>query len=264
MKKLFALLLAMLMLLSLCACGKSNEEYKPSGDIVTQEEQLMPGEAGKLTIYGEADIQLVYNTSGNVIAVSALNQQADSIASAYDFAEKTCTLAVLELIDQILDSEIPLTKGFILIRQEPGSEPISDDFLTNIQEDAQANKGEYPVIVTGAKELSKDGLFNVDTALLALKLNQPSLEGATLSYSEEPVGGSYSIFCTDAEGNTKEYAVGAVDGSVTEVESSQETEQADENATEPVPESDVFDPIPDTEANKGTDGGVDNGSVNFD
>ena len=264
MKKLFALMLATLMLLSLCACGKSEAEYQ-SGMVATEpQEMLMPDEAGKLTIYSEADIQVVYNEKGNVIAVTALNQPAERIVNTYDFAEKTCSLAVLELVDMVFDESLLTTRSCILVRQEPGSATPSDDFLKNILDDAQLNKGEYPVIVTGADELNADGLFSAKTAQTVLNASHPATEGSTIVCSGDPVGGSYSFFCTDVEGNTKEYAVGAIDGTVTEIESSQETEQTEQEETEPIPESEIFDPIPDTEANAGADGGVDNGSINFD
>ena len=264
MKKFFTLMLAILMLLSLWACGKTEDDYLPQSDVVQPEAERLPDEAGKLTIYAEADLQLVYNTAGNIIAVTALNQPAEEIADSYDSAEKTCPIAVLELIDLIIDSEIPFTKGFILVRQEPGSATPGDNFLKNIKEDAQLNKGEYPVIVTGTEELDSEGLFSKETAIEALNAAYPTVEGNTIVCAEDPVGGSYSIFCTDAEGNTKEYAVSAVDGAVVEVEQSEEGEPTDLEQTDPTPESDIFDPIPDTEANKGTDGGVDNGSIDFD
>ena len=264
MKKIFALMLAVLMVLGLWACGKTGDSYLPQSDVVQPEAEKLPDEAGKLTIYAEADIQLVYNDAGNVIAVTALNQPAEEIAESYEFTGKTCPMVVLELIDFVVDSELPFTKGFVLVRQEPGSSTPSDDFLKNIREDANLNKGEYTVLVTGAAELDKEGLFGKDTAIDALKASYPVVEGNTVVCADDPVGGSYSIFCTDAEGNTKEYAVSAVDGTVSEITASEQTEPQDTGATDPVPESDVFDPVPDTEANKGADGGADNGSIDFD
>ena len=264
MKKIFALMLAVLTVLGLWACGKTEDNYLPQSDVVQPEEEKLPDEAGKLTIYAETELQLVYNSAGNVISVTALNQPAEDIANSYDFTEKTCSIAVLELIDLVIDGELPFTKGFILVRQEPGSSTPGDDFLKSIREDAQLNKGEYPVIVTGTGDLDKEGLFSKETAIDALIAGYPAVEGNTVVCSEDPVGGSYSIFCTDAEGNTKEYAVSAVDGTVNEVATSEQTEPQSTEATDPIPESDVFDPIPDTEANKGADGGVDNGSVKLD
>lgn len=261
MKKLFAFALAVLMVLSLWACGKNNEEYVPGIDN-TEPVALMPNEAGRLTIYGEADLQLVYNESGNVISVAALNKQAEDIAKTYNHAEKACPLAVMELIDLIVEQNLTIAKGFILIRQEPGSAVISEEFLKNILEDAQLNKGSYAVIVTSADELDKDGLFSKETALAALKAGQPSVEGCTLSCSDTPVGGSYTVYCTNVDGITTEYSVSAIDGSSIALESAEQGEPQETEETEP-PESDIFDPIPDTEANQGTDGGVDNGSVDF-
>lgn len=263
MKKLFALVLAVLMALSLWACGKSNGEYLPSADS-TEPVALMPNEAGKLTVYGEADLQLVYNESGNVIAVTALNEQAEPIASTYDFVEKACPLAVMELIDLIVDQNLTIDKGFVLVRQEPGSAAISEDFLKNILEDAQLNKGSYAVIVTGADELDKDGQFSKETALAALKAGQPMVEGCTLNCSDTPMGGSYTIYCTSVDGVTTEYSVSAIDGSAIVLENAEEGEPQELQETEPIPETDIFDPNPDIDGLQGTDGGVDNGSVDFD
>lgn len=263
LKKLFSLALVVLMLLSLWACGKQDDEYKSDTDATEPQTKLLPDEAGKLTIYCETDLQIVYNDSGKVIAVTALNEPAEDIASSYEFAEKDCSLAALELIDQILDQNPPLSKGFILIRQELGSATPGDDFLKKLQGNAQLNKGGCEVIVVAADELDQDGLFSKEIALTVLKTSSPAVEGSTLSCSDTPTGGSYTITCTDAEGNVTQYSVGAVDGSVIQLETAEETEPESTTDEETTPESDIFDPIPDTESNQGTDGGMDDGSVEF-
>lgn len=265
LKKIFAVALAALMLLSLFACGKSEDEYISgnNNEFAAHEVELLPNEAGKLTIYAEADLQLVYDKTGKVIALTALSAQADDIASNYEFADKDCAQAAVELIDLIIDGNISITKGYILIRQELGAASPSDDFLSAVQESALQNKGEYKVVTVSVEDLDADGLFSKDTALAVLAASQPTTEGCILECSDEPIAGSYSVFCTTAEDLTIEYSISALDGSVFQAENNSQEEQEPTDETDPTPESDIMDPIPDTEANKGTDGGVDNGSVEF-
>lgn len=263
LKKVFTLALAALMLLSLWACGKQEDTYQSGTDAVVSQTKLMSDEAGKLTIYCESELQLIYDEAGKVIAVLPLSETAKDIASSYEFAEKDCASAVLELIDQLLDQDLLLSKAFILIRQEPGSATPGDDFIKTLQENAQQNKGSYPVIVAAADELDQDGLFSADIALAVLKVSYPAVEGLTLDCAEAPVGGSYTVTCTDADGNVTAYSIGAIDGTVSVLENQEQNEPEDATIPDPIPESDIFDPIPDTEAIQGADGGVDNGSVDF-
>ena len=262
LKKLLAVALAAVLMLSLFACGKK-DEYQPTDDAAEEIAQnLINGEAGRLTIYAEADMQIVYDKDGDILDIIALSTIAEEIVNAYDFAEKDTSLAVKELIDSIVDLEIVISKGYVMIRQEPGSATPNDTFLKDIHEEAKQNKAELSIVLLSAEELDANGYFSAEIAVDILTAQVPTVEGSVFNCSDEPIGGSYQIFCTDSANITTEYAVGAIDGSIVLMENSNQEEEPQEGTNiDETPDSDVFDPISDHEANAGTDGATDNGSI---
>ena len=261
MKRFMALVLATVMLLTLCACGKDKkkEKKKESDKASHQVAELLPGEVGRLTIYCDNPVQVIYDKSGKVLGLAG----NETLVNACSITDKDYAVIITELLDLICDQNLAPTRTCILLRQEPNSETPNDKYLDTILEAAKLNKGEYPIIVTAASDLDEEGLFDQKTALAVLRASVPDLDGYSVNCDTEPVGGSYTAYCTNADGVTVEYSIVATDGSVIIVEPKEEAEDLDADPWADIPESDIIDPITDAEMIAGADGGVDDGSVDF-
>lgn len=271
LKKLCALALAALMLLSLWACGKKDDpqqqwQQMEQDAVAPDEEVFVEQAAGRVYLHAGGHIQISYDAEGNVLAVVGENDIGLKADAAYgDPTGKPCAQVVKELIDLLITQNSSSIQNFVLVRQELGSANPAEDFMQKIETEAAANSKSYPVFAVAADDCDTDGCFSANVAEAMLKLAIPATADLTLVCSGTPSALVYTILGTDSNKVTTNYLVDALTGqvSIAQTDDGQETfeEFVDTEEDEPIPESDVFDYVPDED---GTDGGVDNGSVDFD
>lgn len=263
MKKLLSVLLAAVMLLTLCACGKADDYTSPDGDADASADAPQLSDAvGRVVISADAEFQVAYDENGNAVGVINQNALAEAVADSYsDFAGKSCPQVVRELIDAVFEQNTVIDRGYVLIQLELGSALPSDSFLADVADEARLNKGAYGVVAVSAADLDADGRFNKATVLAILEAFLGGTEGLTVTCAEAPADGSYSITCTDSSSQSTDYYVHTQTGAVVLADGAEQTEAQDPDAAQDIPESDIFDPISDIDAAAGADGGVDSGTV---
>lgn len=244
-KKLSAIILAAVMLLSLWACGK-----KDDGGInyIQQEQQAIEKAAGTLLLQAGVELTIPYDKDGKVTAIISTTEDATAVDDAYmEYDGKTCAQVVLELVELINVSFSDNLQGFVFVRQEPGSADPSEDFIKTLRTTVAGNTARLPVIVVAADELDADGYIGAATTEAILDAYLGGIEGLTVTYDFGKTESSHSATCTDANGVVTTYLINAVNGAVEVYQESTDPQQ--EPPLDPNEFSDIIDEdmIPDYE-----------------
>ncbi len=198
MKKLFAVLLSIALVLSLLsACGETGK--KPSGNLNT-----VPTVCGMLVLTTQTSATITYDTDGMVTEV-------EDAGGYKDFLGKSCSTVVKELLTA--NKPEPDTNNIVL-KVAVGSQFPTEFFLeslaTDLEKAAETIGTTAKVTVIGLDGLDEEGYINAEIARTLL-LNQLDTADASVSTNPKPYNGVYSFVVTAGGINTV-YNVDAITG----------------------------------------------------
>lgn len=211
MKKLFALLLAALMILSMAACGDETdvdrEEKKPETTEASVPETTEATEPkvsepmGTLYVTFGATLELVYDADGNALSITGTNEVGQTLAEAkQDQVGKGCVFALRSILRYAADNNLLGDAKSMVLRVGKGEQLPSEDFLEVIATDCQYLADEE---CTGVQMFSAvgdklDAESNLTyAAAKALATRFMGAEEADVTGAETPVEGKFTFICGD-------------------------------------------------------------------
>ena len=202
-KFLSALLCAALLL---CVAG-CKQEPAPA----TLPVNNTPEPAGVLFVSIGAEFKVIYDTDGLVIAVDSITDTAaDVIISLEEIYGVPCDQLVSQLVKETISAGKHPYNRVVVIKQAPGSAPISSTFLEDVRIDAAAVT-DYEVVLIPAENLTDKGYITGEAAVDILT-RQLKLTDVTMSCVDNTAGAYVLTF--ELEGAEQEYQIDAVTGTV--------------------------------------------------
>ena len=136
MKKLFALLLAALMVFSMTACGETTEP--PVTTTAPTTEATEPTPMGTLYVAFGATLELTYDANGNALTMEGTNELGKTLAAAkQDQVGKGCVFVLRAVFRYASDNQLLGDTKSMVIRVGAGEKLPSEDFLDTISTDCQ-------------------------------------------------------------------------------------------------------------------------------
>ena len=232
-KSLVLALAAALALTALTACGNAAGTAGAPNDAgsslaVMQEDD--GGAVGTVLLSVNPEIEMDYDREGNVVALTALNDDGRSILESYTGYEgRACTAVIGELVDKInaggyFDATIDGHEKNIVLKLERGSAYPNDQFLNELADAVRLVVEDDQI---GSRTVTLDGDDYDDTYgdrgyistaaaqnLLSTQLGRDDIRFVEKEYDLED--GEYEVeFVLD--GVEYEYEVNAVTGKITEM-----------------------------------------------
>ena len=195
--KLLAALLAVLILLSLAACGKNADESAPTKADTS-------GSIGSILLSGETQAKIYYDKNGKVVVIADNKDQA--IYTQHQ--GKACVEALPALLKE---ADPPIIGNFLLLKESVNGKAPTETFLQDLHSAAKAVAGDKVILCT-ASDQDEHGYFSAKIAetLLTAYLNYPANSCTVLS---DPDGGYYEVSAT-SDGSSTTYTVDAIYGRV--------------------------------------------------
>jgi YD repeat-containing protein len=195
--KLLAALLAVLILLSLAACGKNADEGAPTKADTSDA-------IGSILLSGETRVRMYYDKDGKVVAITDTQDQA--IYTQHQ--GKACVEALPALLKE---ADPPIIGNFLLLKESVNGKAPTETFLQDLQTAAKAVACDKVILCTAADQ-DEHGYFSakIAEAVLTAYLNYPANSCTVLS---EPDGSYYEVSAT-SDGSSTTYTVDAIYGRV--------------------------------------------------
>ncbi len=231
MKKLFAVLLSIALVLSLLsACAETGKRH--SGNLNT-----VSAVCGMLVLTTQTSATITYDTDGMVTGV-------EDAGGYKDFLGKSCSTVVEELLEA---NKPERNVNNIVLKVTVGSQLPTEFFLeslgTDLEKAAEAIGTSAKVTVIGLDGLDEEGYINADIAK-ALLLNQLDTADAVVNtYSSTPHNGSYT-FAVTADGISTVYNVNAVTGLISVEEDINQEETIPSEVVEDIPFEEIIETTP--------------------
>ena len=236
LRNLSGLTLTAALALSLTACGTgttaaSGSDLAPSGTTAALAGQGATGAVGTLLLSVNPEIEMDYDASGNVVALTGRNADGQAVlAACTDYEGQPCAAVAGDLVEQInaggyFDTTVAGQERNIILKLERGSAYPNDQFLSDIAE-AVRLVVETDQIGSQTVALDKDdyddtygdkGYINAAAAqnLLSTQLGRNDLQFVEKEYDLDD--GEYEVeFVLD--GVEYEYEVNAVTGKIHEMD----------------------------------------------
>lgn len=211
MKKIFAILLALAMLLALAACGET-DAAPTTVPTTAPTEAATP--AGTLYMTFGAAIEMVYDEEGEVLELTGKNEAGKTIAQAcQNQLGRECVFAARAILRYTSDNQLIGDARTVAVRLGKGDPLPEEDFLDTIITDCQYLADEectnLKMVKIHDERLTEDGELNSDAAkrLASYFLDVPE---ADITGDNEPVDGAYTL-----TGGEKSCTVDAFTGLVT-------------------------------------------------
>ena len=211
MKKLFALLLAALMILSMAACGDEaqvdREEKKPETTEASVPETTEATEPkvsepmGTLYVTFGAKMELVYDAEGNALSITGTNELGQTLAEAkQDQVGKGCVFALRAILRYASDNNLLGDAKSMVIRVGIGEKLPKENFLEEIATDCQYLADEectgVQMFTADGDKLEEDGKLSVTSARALARRFMGALDEDVVS-DETLVNGAYTFTCGD-------------------------------------------------------------------
>ena len=195
--KLLAALLAVLILLSLAACGKNSAE---SGSTKADTSNAI----GSILLSGETRVRMYYDKDGKVVAITDTQDQA--IYTQHQ--GKACVEALPALLKE---ADPPIIGNFLLLKESLNGKSPSETFLQDLHSAAKTVAGDKVILCTAADQ-NEHGYFSakIAEAVLTVYLNYPANTCTVLSEAD---GGYYEV-CATLDNDSVTYTVDAIYGRV--------------------------------------------------
>ncbi|MBO5867695.1 MAG: hypothetical protein J6Q54_02150 [Oscillospiraceae bacterium] len=256
MKKLLALLLAALMVLSLlAACGddiSKGDTAVPGGNQGENGTTPVTGfSSGSVVLNAGAAFSILYDKDGNVTAIEGMDERykefLDFLGEESQYVGLSCEEVVAELIKSIGVKGYLTDRGYVIIKQDHESALPKENFMESLQKSAEKAletvASDIPLVVITAQQLDTNGYIDTATAKTLVEYflgyELINFDGTSL-----PVGGVYA-FTAGTEDEEENLLVNAVTGTVDygimegleedpDAEASEETDPIEENVEETI------------------------------
>ena len=131
MKKLFALLLAAMLVISMAACGETAAEP-------TTEPTIAPEPIGTLYVSFGAVLELAYDAEGNALSITGTNELGKSIADAnQNQLGRGCVFVLRTILRYASDNNLLGDAKTMTVRVGAKEQLPKENFLEEIQTDCQ-------------------------------------------------------------------------------------------------------------------------------
>ena len=135
MKKLFALLLAAVLVISMAACGETAETPATTTP-ATEPKAAEP--MGTLYVTFGAKLELVYDAEGKALSITGTNEMGQTLAEAkQDQVGKGCVFALRSILRYASDNKLLGDAKSMVIRVGVGEKLPKENFLEEIATDCQ-------------------------------------------------------------------------------------------------------------------------------
>ena len=197
MKKVFALLLAAILVISMAACGQSAE----SPDTTPSTEPTEPAAMGTLYVTVGAKLELTYDAEGNALSLTGINEVGKTLAAAkQDQLGKGCVFVLRAVFRYASDNKLLGDARSMVIRVGADDKLPSQDFLEVIATDCQYLADEectgVQMMIAAGDKLDENGNLTYNTAkALAVRFLDTIEEDIT--GEDVPENGVYTFSCGD-------------------------------------------------------------------
>ena len=196
MKKLLALLLAVMLVISMAACGETDTAPTTAPTTAPEKE---PEPAGTLYVAFGATVEMVFDSSCKTISITGTNDLGKQIADAnQDQLNKGCVYALRAILRHASDNSLLGDAKTMTVRVGAKDTLPKEDFLEEIQTDCQYLADEectgIRIIPLVGDKLDGDGNLTAATAKnLACRFMEA--EDADVTGGEAAVEGVFTFVC---------------------------------------------------------------------
>ena len=196
MKKLFALLLAAMLVISMAACGETAVE--PTTEPTT-EPTVAPEPIGTLYVSFGAVLELAYDAEGNALSITGTNELGKSIADAnQNQLGKGCVFVLRTILRYAADNNLLGDAKTMAVRVGAKEQLPKENFLEEIQTDCQYLADEectgIRIIPLDGDKLDSSGNITAATAKKLASLFFAADETAVTG-GEAAVDGIFTFVC---------------------------------------------------------------------
>ena len=196
MKKVFALLLAAVLVISMAACGETAETPATTTP-ATEPKAAEP--MGTLYVTFGATLEFVFDAEGNALSITGTNEIGKTLAAAkQDQVGKGCVFGLRAILRYASDNNLLGDAKSMVIRVGAGEKLPSEDFLNTIATDCQYLADEectgIQMFIAADSKLDTQGNLTPDAAK-ALAIRFLGAAEADITGGDAAAEGVYTFTC---------------------------------------------------------------------